>query len=46
MDSSKFYVEFEKGKLGDDPEWYDWLFVFEAYNKRIQKKHALEELAL
>ncbi len=46
MVSSKFYEEFEKGTLGDDPEWYDWLFVFEAYHKTIQKKLALEELAL
>lgn len=46
MDSDKFLKNFEDGKLGDDAEWYDWLFVYEAYNKAIQKKRILDGLSL
>ncbi len=23
------------GKLGDDEKWFEWLFVYETYNKII-----------
>jgi len=46
MESKKFLQDFNAGKLGDDPEWYDWLFVYEAYNKAVQKKQILEGLSL
>lgn len=46
MNSDKFITDFEDGKLGDDADWYDWLFLWEAYNKANQKKRILEGLSL
>ena len=38
MKSAAFSKEFDAGKLGDDAEWFDWLFAYEAYNKVIKHK--------
>ena len=46
MESAEFLKGFEDGKLGDAAEWYDWLFVYEAHNKAIQKKRILDGLSL
>ena len=46
MKSKTFFKDFEAGELGDSPEWYDWLFVYEAYNKTIKKKQILERFSL
>ncbi len=46
MKSSEFSKEFAGGKLGEDAEWFDWLFVYEAYNKIIQQKKVIEGLSL
>ncbi len=46
MKSAEFSKEFAAGKLGDDAEWFDWLFVYEAYNKIIQQKKVIEGLSL
>jgi len=32
--------KFEAGSLGDDEDWFDWLFVWEAW-KKYQRKRAL-----
>jgi hypothetical protein len=34
MKSAEFFKAFTAGKLGDDAEWFDWIFVYEAYNHR------------
>ena len=46
MKSVEFSKEFAAGKLGDDAEWFDWLFVYEAYNKIIQQKKIIKGLFL
>jgi hypothetical protein len=46
MESDKFLKNFEDGNLGDDADWYEWLFVYEAYKKAIQKKRILDGLSL
>ncbi len=39
MKSNDFIKAFNGGTLGDDAEWFDWLFVYEAYNRlRDQEK--------
>ncbi len=40
MKSNIFIREFEAGSLGDDEDWFDWLFVWEAWKKH-QRKIAL-----
>ena len=46
MKSTEFYKAFTAGKLGDDAEWFDWLFVYEAYSKIIRQKKIIEGLSL
>ena len=46
MKSEAFIKVFEDGKLGDDAEWFDWLFVYEAYSRIIKQKRIIEGLSL
>lgn len=46
MKSEAFLRKFNSGKLGDDEEWFDWLFVYEAYNKIIEQKKIIDGLSL
>jgi len=46
MKSEIFIREFEAGNLGDDADWFDWLFVFEAWKKAVEKKKIIESLPL
>jgi len=46
MKSAEFSKEFAAGKLGDDAEWFDWLFVYEAYNKIIKQEKIIKGLSL
>jgi hypothetical protein len=33
-------------KLDDDEEWFDWFFVYEAYNKIIEQQRIIDGLFL
>ncbi len=46
ISSEQFYRDFEAGKLGDDAHWFDWLFVYEAYQLAARRKSLIEGLAL
>ena len=46
MKSESFLKAFKAGKLGDDAEWFDWLFVYEAYNRIIKQKKIIEGLSV
>jgi hypothetical protein len=46
MKSAEFFKAFKAGKLGDDAAWFDWIFVYEAYNKTIKQKKIIEGLSL
>ena len=46
MKSETFLKKFNRGKLGDDEEWFDWLFVYEAYNKIIKQQKIIDGLSL
>ena len=46
MKSAEFSKAFDAGKLGDDAEWFDWLFVYEAYNKIIKQEKIIKGLSL
>jgi hypothetical protein len=46
MKSAEFSKAFAAGKLGDDAEWFDWLFVYEAYNKIIEQEKIIKGLSL
>jgi len=46
MKSEAFLKAFKAGKLGDDEEWFEWLFVYEAYNGIVKQKEVIEGLSL
>ena len=46
MKSKSFIKAFNAGKHGDDAEWFDWLFVYEAYNKIIKQKKIIKGLSV
>ncbi len=46
MKSKAFFEAFQAGKLGGDAEWFDWLYVYEAYNRMIKQKKIIEGLSL
>ncbi len=46
MKSEKFIREFEAGNLGDDAVWFDWLFVWEAWKKIVERKKIMESLSI
>ncbi len=46
MKSEAFLKKFNSGKLGDDEEWFDWLFVYETYSKIIEQKKIIDGLSL
>lgn len=46
MKSSEFYDAFTAGKLGDDAEWFDWIFLYETYSKIVRQQKIIEGLSL
>jgi len=46
MKSATFFKAFTSGKLDDDAEWFDWIFVYESYNKIIKQKIIINRLAI
>ena len=40
ISTEKFVIKFNKGELGDDKKWFEWIFAYKAYN------HAKERLNL
>lgn len=38
--TEKFVNKFNKGELGDDKKWFEWIFAYKAYN------HVKEKLEL
>ena len=37
MKTKEFVKKFEKGELGDEEKWFDWLFAYKAY-KHVKKR--------
>ena len=42
MSTKEFKKKFQEGKLGDEPEWFDWLFEYKALNHLKEKLRAME----
>ncbi|MBI3814800.1 MAG: hypothetical protein HY279_10115 [Nitrospinae bacterium] len=43
MKTKSFLEKFNSGELGDDEEWFDWLFVVKAYN---HVKNRIDRIAI
>ena len=46
MSSDKFYREFEKGKLGDEEDFFEWYAIKEAYNYWKQTSNVLKNVSI
>jgi len=46
MKTEEFIKGFKSGKLGDDEQWFEWLFLYEAYSSIIKQKKIIEDLSL
>lgn len=44
MTSDEFFEKFQNGVLGDDPEWFDWLFQYKAYKHLKERLKSMESL--
>lgn len=45
MKTETFLRKFEKGMLGDKPEWFDWLFEYKAYKHLRERLGAIRQIA-
>jgi hypothetical protein len=46
MSSKEFIQKFESGDLGDDAEWFDFLFAYRAYEHVRKKLKLIEEIQI
>jgi hypothetical protein len=46
MSREEFIQKFESGDLGDDAEWFDFLFAYRAYEHVRKKLKLVEEILL
>jgi hypothetical protein len=46
MASEDFQRKFDKGELGDDAEWFDWLFALKITSHLRERLSALEGVKL
>jgi hypothetical protein len=46
MSSEEFFQKFESGDLGDDAEWFDFLFAYRAYEHVRKKLKLIEEIQI
>lgn len=46
MSSEEFIQKFESGELGDDAEWFDFLFAYRAYEQVRKKLKLIEEIQI
>ncbi|MEW6184223.1 MAG: hypothetical protein AB1585_00625 [Thermodesulfobacteriota bacterium] len=46
MNSEEFKKKFKAGELGDDPEWFDWEYILDAYQDTIHQLDLLESVKL
>ncbi len=46
MSSEEFIQKFESGDLGDDAEWFDFLFAYRAYEHVRKNLKLIEEMPI
>lgn len=46
MSREVFIQKFESGDLGDDPEWFDFLFAYRAYEHVKKKLKLIEQILI
>ncbi len=46
ISTERFITKFNKGKLGDDKKWFEWMFAYKAYNHTKEKLSIVKGIAL
>ncbi|NOZ59302.1 MAG: hypothetical protein GXO66_06990 [Euryarchaeota archaeon] len=46
MSSEEFQRRFNRGEIGDDKTWFEWLFALKVYNQLKERLSALEGVKL
>lgn len=46
MKSETFAKKFEMGILGDEAQWFEWLFIYKAMQKTKEKLNLLKTITL
>ncbi len=46
MKSADFFKAFTAGELGDDTDWFDWIFAYEAHGRIGGQKETIGRLSL
>jgi len=44
MNTTEFFTRFKNGELGDNPEWFDWLFEYKAYRHLKDRLKSMESI--
>jgi len=46
ISTEKFVNKFNKGELGDDKKWFEWIFAYKAYNHTKEKLNLMKGIAI
>ena len=46
ISTEKFVSKFNKGELGDDKKWFEWMFAYKAYNHVKGKLDLVKGIAI
>jgi hypothetical protein len=46
MTSDKFAIEYSRGELGDNAQWFEWEFALDAYRETTRQLTLLEGVRL
>jgi len=46
ISTEKFIIKFNKGELGDDKKWFEWVFAHKAYNHVKEKLDLVKGIAI
>ncbi len=46
ISTEKFIGKFNKGEMGDDKKWFEWVFAYKAYNHVKEKLDLVKGIAI
>ncbi|MFQ5824574.1 MAG: hypothetical protein ACE5JB_11005 [bacterium] len=44
MNSKEFLKQFKSGKLGDEPQWFEWEHVYEVYEESLKHSEKIKSI--
>lgn len=46
LSSKEFLKQFRSGKLGDEPQWFEWEYFLEVYEDSLKQVNQINEIKL